>query len=297
FLPPLCTSDCRSPSFSSDTGFLCERRSSKAALIPHPYTSDRFSLPFHSSTLNRLSFRSLLPQMVMRINQTLDDTHPSVEYNAYKPGEYSTRCTSSGCNTSSKANTPAPDYTQLINGTVTSIAAGTVTIPFTGTIRCAFNIDGRDTGTFEQNSTESGRGNILGFSNTSLANRAHELTIISKHGVLDFDGLTYSCVVYESLVYPSTPSALPSTPSLLSSPGISSRRDAAIIGSAVGGFLLILSVVLARMNIVVQQPFPMETKEKSSLTIHPAETSAQYPATSPGIQLAAVLLAFASAGV
>ncbi|KAJ6468482.1 hypothetical protein C8R47DRAFT_1302465 [Mycena vitilis] len=252
--------------------------------------------------------------MVMRINQTLDDTHPSVEYNAYKPGEYSTRCTSSGCNTSSKANTPAPDYTQLINGTVTSIAAGTVTIPFTGTsvwvffvpihkFGCAFNIDGRDTGTFEQNSTESGRGNILGFSNTSLANRAHELTIISKHGVLDFDGLTYSL---RSRLPPSTPSALPSTPSLLSSPGISSRRDAAIIGSAVGGFLLILSVVLAvrllwrrrereRMNIVVQQPFPMETKEKSSLTIHPRKPPRK-SCDSPGFSWPQYF-AFASAGV
>ncbi|KAJ7633651.1 hypothetical protein DFH06DRAFT_689960 [Mycena polygramma] len=237
----------------------------------------------------------LLPQMVVGINQTLDDTHPLVEYNTYKPGEYSTRCTSSGCNTSSKANIPAPDYTQLINGTVTSIT-GTITIPFTGTsvwvffvrihkFGCAFNIDGRDTGTFQQNSTEPGRGNVLGFSNTSLANGAHELTIISKHGVLDFDGLTYSSDV-EASSTPSAPSALPSTPSTLSSPAISRKRDAAIIGSVVGGFLLILSIVLAvsllwrrrrrerTINLAVQQPFPMDIKEKLPLTMDPVEPPA-----------------------
>ncbi|KAJ7126230.1 hypothetical protein C8R44DRAFT_122175 [Mycena epipterygia] len=131
-------------------------------------------------------------------NETIDDTDPSVKYETYKPGDTPIRCSSNAC---SDASTPdSNNYSEMMAGTMTSVA-GTITIPFTGRsvsvffatmhkISCAFHIDGDNAGSFQHNSTQPARGNILGYSNTSLPNGAHELVIISEQGsVMDFDGL------------------------------------------------------------------------------------------------------------
>ncbi|KAJ7467543.1 hypothetical protein FB451DRAFT_1258811 [Mycena latifolia] len=213
-------------------------------------------------------------------SHTIDDTHPSVKYNSYKPGTAPIRCSSNGCSSASKPD--SNDYSQMINGTMTSIA-GNITIPFTGTgvtvffatmhkIGCAFHIDGRDVSSFHHNATDPAQGNLLGYSNNSLTNTPHTLSIISEQGAfMDFDGLVYLSDDGEASASNSiVPSPTFSAPSRSSH---SSNRNAAIIiGSVVGAVVLLLLTALSIVILLRRrargwrnleaEPFPMD-KEKS----------------------------------
>ncbi|KAJ6593091.1 hypothetical protein B0H19DRAFT_1224728 [Mycena capillaripes] len=191
-------------------------------------------------------------------NQTIDDTDPAVKYDSYKPSDAPLRCGSNTCSTSAQNCDCPSSFETMIAGTMTSVA-GEITIPFTGNsvwvffasmhkIRCAFHIDGEDVGSFQHNATQSGQGSILGYRNTSLPSGSHNLVIISEQGgFTDFDGLIY-------------------------------QKNTIIIGSVVGGSVLLLGVLCAvvvlrrrsrgwRNLAAVEHPFPVDEEKSVSAPV------------------------------
>ncbi|KAJ7457817.1 hypothetical protein FB451DRAFT_1183137 [Mycena latifolia] len=143
--------------------------------------------------------------LMLLTNHTIDDTDPSIRYHLYDPNASPVRCSLKGCFPVS-ASTSNNDYSQMINGTTTSMA-GKITITFTGTTVavyfatmhtyvCAIHIDGDYVASFQPEATEAtqpGVGSVLGYSNTSIPDGSHYIVLISVKGaVVDFDALVYT---------------------------------------------------------------------------------------------------------
>ncbi|KAJ6573429.1 hypothetical protein DFH09DRAFT_1277063 [Mycena vulgaris] len=165
---------------------------------------------------------------------TIDDTDPEIRYNLYDPAATPVRCSAKGCSPSTDG-VPDTNYSQMVNGTMTSMA-GKITIMFTGTtlalyfatlhtFTAAIHIDTHYVATVQQRATQPAVGNVLGYTNTSIPDGSHFVVIISEQGtVIDFDALIYSPPpTHPSPLPPTQP--LSHTPSPTSAPSPSPSRS------------------------------------------------------------------------
>ncbi|KAJ7688892.1 hypothetical protein B0H17DRAFT_1135435 [Mycena rosella] len=156
-------------------------------------------------------------------NHTVDDADPSVEYNPYDADATPVPCSTDGCSSGS-ATSDDTDYSQMLNGTMTSLA-GKITVNFPGTtvavyfatthsFLCGIHIDGEAVGNFKQEASHPGVGKVLGYSNTSIADGPHHIVLIAESGTtLDFDGLVYTTPPSSTVPPPiSTVTTTPSVP-------------------------------------------------------------------------------------
>ncbi|KAJ6598547.1 hypothetical protein B0H10DRAFT_2085714 [Mycena sp. CBHHK59/15] len=219
------------------------------------------------------------PAFAVLTNHTVDDTNPSVSYSNTLPNDRvgelvqcPTEGVLQGCYAPSD-NPPGIDYTKLINGTMTMLV-GTITVPFNGSAiyvffatlddtSCTLQIDGQEVGSFTHHSSVTD-GSVLGYSNISLANAPHTLSITSFDNAMDFDGIIYSTGENPATAHTassnsiksstSTPSQLSSSTSMprasgsqspaSSSPGPDTKLVAAAAAGGVVGAIVLIGALL-----------------------------------------------------
>ncbi|KAJ7355161.1 hypothetical protein DFH08DRAFT_803205 [Mycena albidolilacea] len=124
-------------------------------------------------------------------NFTLDDTSPTITYTETPTA----RCSPGACD---------PGLTSRLHNGMSTITAGTIIVPFTGSAAyvylgtlgdCIFNLDGNNVSTFSRPDGSHADDIFLAWTNTTMSDELHVLTISPQNvdWFIQLDYMIYRC--------------------------------------------------------------------------------------------------------